>query len=155
MLACPNNDARYLNQILEYIRAADMEDRVTFYGWCVGERKENFLKSLDALIIPSLYEPFGYVALEAMKQGLLVISSNNGGLDEILSGYKYKYSPYEEGALEKIINEFINDDESVLTTQQSILLDNLKRFTVKNMINDYNKIWDDLINDIDKERGMN
>lgn len=155
MLACPNNDIRYLNRILEYIKAADMEDRVTFYGWCVGERKENFLNSLDALIIPSLYEPFGYVALEAMKKGLLVISSNNGGLDEILSGYKYKYSPYEEGALERVVNEFINDDESVLATQQSILLNNLKKFTVENMINDYNSIWDELISKIDKERGDN
>ena len=78
-----------------------------FCGWCVGERKEIFLNSLDALVIPSLYEPFGYVALEAMQRGLPVICSKNGGLDEILEGYKYKFNPYVEGELEKAIDEFI------------------------------------------------
>lgn len=68
--ACPKNDDDYVEKILIYIEGADMWDKVEFCGWCMGKRKEKFLNSLDALVIPSLYEPFGYVALEAMQRGL-------------------------------------------------------------------------------------
>lgn len=144
-IAAPNNDVFYLNRVLEYCEAADLEDKVTFLGWCTGDRKETFFQSIDALIIPSLYEPFGYVALEAMQRGVLVISSNRGGLDEILSGYKYKYNPYKRGALEETIHSFMEDDIKILCEQQQILLQNLKSYTVEKMINNYNEIWEQLI----------
>ena len=111
---------------------------------CRREKRE-FLNSLDALVIPSLYEPFGYVALEAMQRGLPVICSNNGGLDEILEGYKYKYSPYVEGELERTINEFIEDSVENVEEQQRILMNNLSRFSAINMVNEYEKVWDELI----------
>ncbi|MBQ9699160.1 MAG: glycosyltransferase family 4 protein, partial [Lachnospiraceae bacterium] len=144
-LACPKNDVSYVERILNYIDAANMWDKVEFCGWCVGERKESFLNSLDALVIPSLYEPFGYVALEAMQRGLPVICSNNGGLDEILEGYKYKYSPYVEGELEKIIREFMEDSVETVEEQQMILITNLERFSATNMVSRYNRIWNKLL----------
>lgn len=67
-----------------------------------GKKKRRIFGKIDALIIPSMYEPFGYVALEAMNYMVPVISSNNGGLDEILCGYKYKYAPYKVGALKNV-----------------------------------------------------
>ncbi len=140
-LACPKNDAAYVERILSYIDAAKMWDKVEFCGWCTGERKERFLDSLDALVIPSLYEPFGYVALEAMQRGLPVICANNGGLDEILEGYKYKYSPYVEGELERTIKEFIEDSVETVEEQQRILVDNLSRFSAANMARNYEALW--------------
>lgn len=94
-----------------------------------------------------IYEPFGYVALEAMQRGLPVICSNNGGLDEILEGYKYKYSPYVEGELERTINEFIEDSVENVEEQQRILIKNMSRFSAINMVKEYEKIWDELINE--------
>lgn len=142
MLACPKNDVNYVERILSYIDAANMWDKVEFCGWCVGERKENFLNSLDALVIPSLYEPFGYVALEAMQRGLPVICANNGGLDEILEGYKYKYSPYVEGELERTIKEFIEDSVETVEVQQKILIENMSRFHATIMVNHYEELWE-------------
>lgn len=144
-LACPNNDRVYLNRILDYIEGAGLTNKVSFYGWCIGKRKENFLNSLDALIIPSLYEPFGYVALEAMLYGLPVISSNNGGLDEILKDYKYKFNPYQKGAMEDQIKIFIEDSNEEVKRQQEILIDALGRFSAENMVNQYNQIFDELL----------
>lgn len=140
-IACPKNDCEYLEKILMYIEAANLQDRVKFYGWCVGERKKNFYKSLDALIIPSLYEPFGYVALEGMQYGLPIISSNNGGLDEILEGYKYKYDPYSENGLIDIITAFQKDVDDEVHRQQEILRKNLLRFHAKDMAEKYERIW--------------
>lgn len=141
-IACPKNDETYIKNILDYVEAAGMKDRVKFYGWCVGERKENFLNALDALIIPSLYEPFGYVALEGMQYGLPIITSNNGGLDEIFSGYKYKYNPYRRGELKKLILEFQNDTNEEIMMQQTIMMNNMNRFTSEEMVKNYREIWD-------------
>lgn len=144
-IACSKNDDNYLEKILNYIEGANIQKKVRFYSRCVKKRKENFLNSLDALIIPSLYEPFGYVALEAMERGLIVISSNNGGLDEILEGYKYKYDPYKVGELNKIIRQFQEDSNEIIEEQQKILLRNLRRFSAKEMVGEYEKIYAELI----------
>ncbi|MBE5887670.1 MAG: glycosyltransferase family 4 protein [Lachnospiraceae bacterium] len=147
-LACPKNDENYVEKILTYIEGANMQDRVEFCGWCVGERKENFLDSLDALIIPSLYEPFGYIALEAMQRGLPVICSCNGGLAEILEGYKYMFNPYVEGQLEEQIELFMKDSNEEVEKQQAILLQNLEKFSALIMVRKYEKIWDELLGEV-------
>ena len=134
-------DTEYVRRILEYIDAADMRDKVIFHGWCTGKRKKSFYNMLDALIIPSLYEPFGYVALEAMTEGTPVISSNNGGLDEILAGYSYKYNPYADNELKETVKRFMKDDEKFIDEQMDILISNLKRFTAKRMTDDYHRLW--------------
>ena len=44
------------------------------------------LKDASIIVIPSLWkEPFGLVAAEAMANGIAVISSRSGGLEEIVN----------------------------------------------------------------------
>lgn len=48
----------------------------------------SFLKSIDLLVIPSRWEGFGIVAIEAMASGLPVFASNVMGLNEIIKDQK-------------------------------------------------------------------
>ena len=55
---------------------------------CVGavprSRMPDFWNSVDIAVVPSLYEPFGLVALEALACGVPVVATSVGGLPEIV-----------------------------------------------------------------------
>jgi glycogen(starch) synthase len=55
-------------------------DRVRFLGFISDSDRVELLMSADALVVPSIYEPFGIVALEGMAAGVPIIASNVGGL---------------------------------------------------------------------------
>ncbi len=54
----------------------------------VGEQKDvtPFYQAADALVIPSVYDPFSNVTLEALAMGLFVVSSKYNGGSEVLNG---------------------------------------------------------------------
>uniref|UniRef100_UPI004026F863 glycosyltransferase n=1 Tax=Dialister sp. TaxID=1955814 RepID=UPI004026F863 len=59
-------------------------DRLTFLGWVPHEKVGSYYAASDAVIMPSRWEAFGLVAVEAMKYGKTVIASNRGVLPEII-----------------------------------------------------------------------
>jgi glycosyltransferase involved in cell wall biosynthesis len=70
-------------------RRLSLENRVHYLGWCGGERLESFYNHIDVLAIPSTYEPFGMVALEAAARGIPIVCTRLGGLVEILGDYAF------------------------------------------------------------------
>jgi UDP-glucose:(heptosyl)LPS alpha-1,3-glucosyltransferase len=52
-----------------------------------GKRTDctRFYQMADALVIPSLYDPFANVTLEALALGVFVLSSKNNGGHEVLT----------------------------------------------------------------------
>ncbi|MGM0440770.1 MAG: glycosyltransferase family 4 protein, partial [Chlamydiota bacterium] len=60
-----------------------LANKVKFFG----PRKDtvNFYKACDALAIPSFYDPFANVTVEALAMGLRVVSSKENGGHEILT----------------------------------------------------------------------
>ncbi len=59
-------------------------DRVMIPGFITDEEKDQLYKVADVAVFPSLYEPFGIVALEAMAAKCPVIASDIGGLREVV-----------------------------------------------------------------------
>lgn len=59
-------------------------DNVESLGWLNAEQVAAAYDDVDALIIPSRWEGFGLVALEAMSQHTAVIASRVGGLQDIV-----------------------------------------------------------------------
>lgn len=58
-------------------------DRVHFYG--PQREMVSFYQKADALVIPSLYDPFANVTLEALCFGLFIVTSRYNGAAEILT----------------------------------------------------------------------
>jgi 1,4-alpha-glucan branching enzyme len=74
-----------MRQTLER-RAAEMGlgDRVAFWGFIDDGTKAELYAAADLCVFPSLYEPFGIVALEAMASRTPLVVSDVGGLAEIV-----------------------------------------------------------------------
>ena len=61
-----------------------VEKAVEFLGFISDRDRDCIYHIADAAVFPSLYEPFGIVALEAMACGCNVIASHVGGLREVV-----------------------------------------------------------------------
>jgi len=59
-------------------------DKIRFVGFVPDSDLVELTMSADVLVIPSVYEPFGIVALEGMAAGVPVVAGNVGGLSEII-----------------------------------------------------------------------
>lgn len=64
-------------------RTLGIDDRVTFLGWRVDARQ--VFAGLDVYLMPSLWEGFGLVLLEAMSQRLPIIASNVSAIPEVIA----------------------------------------------------------------------
>ena len=60
-------------------------DRVSFVGYVTGDALSGLYRLAEVQVVPSLYEPFGIVALEGMACGTPVVVSDTGGLSEIVA----------------------------------------------------------------------
>ena len=63
----------------------------TFLGWIGDDVLHSLYRIADLCVVPSIYEPFGLVALEAMASGCPCIVADTGGLREVV--------PHEEAGL--------------------------------------------------------
>ncbi|MCA0147607.1 glycosyltransferase [Rossellomorea vietnamensis] len=73
-----------LEQYRKAVIEEELSDSVSFVGYVSDRERNDYLKNCLAVIFPSLYEPFGIVALEAMAFRKGVVASNTGGLKSIV-----------------------------------------------------------------------
>jgi glycogen synthase len=61
-----------------------LSDHGTFLGWIGDDALHSLYRIADLCVVPSIYEPFGLVALEAMASGCPCIVADTGGLREVV-----------------------------------------------------------------------
>jgi glycogen(starch) synthase len=73
-------------------------DHVHFLGFISDEERDCLYHMADCAVFPSLYEPFGIVALEAMVAGCPVVAADVGGLREVVRYGKTGITVYPDNA---------------------------------------------------------
>ena len=63
--------------------AAQIGSSCHLAGWLGASRLERLFARASLVLVPSEYEPFGMVALEAMRMGAPVLAAKTGGLAEV------------------------------------------------------------------------
>ncbi|MFC4769472.1 glycosyltransferase [Effusibacillus consociatus] len=98
-------------QLKEEVRAAGLEERIHFLG--VRQDVSELLPEFDLFVLPSIYEGFGLVVLEAQLAGLPVIASAVGGLLEVVDdGHDgLLVPPQNADALSQAIDEALSMPE--------------------------------------------
>ena len=90
-----------------------LTDRVVFTGFIRDKERNYVYNQARAAVFPSLYEPFGIVALEAMATKTPVIVSEVGGLSEIVVHGQtgLKVPPGHESKMAEAIIELLTNTE--------------------------------------------
>ncbi len=66
-------------------RALDIFDRCLFTGFMPDDELDQFQTIANCAVFPSLYEPFGIVALESFAARVPVVVSDTGGMPEVVT----------------------------------------------------------------------
>jgi D-inositol-3-phosphate glycosyltransferase len=105
-------DAKEKARIEDLVQKLGISEQTTFAGQIGHDRLAQFYSAADVCVVPSHYEPFGLVAIEAMACGTPVVASNVGGL-------KYTVVPGETGLLvtPQDVSGFAIAIEEVLSNQ--------------------------------------
>lgn len=103
----------YLPELQSQIDIARVGDLIELPGYLSDEQLRAAIHGAGCVVIPSLYEPFGVVALEALAGGAPLIVADTGGLAELVGGTGSALL-FEPGNA----NELADRIETVLTDRQ-------------------------------------
>lgn len=105
-------DGPHAEDLREHADRAGVLDTVEFVGFVGGHDLPALYAAADCLVVPSRYEPFGLVALEAAAAGTVVVATDVGGLGEIVepgvTGMSFPAS--DPAALAEAVSAVLSDE---------------------------------------------
>lgn len=119
-------ERRYVRSTLKLIKQLEVENMICVIKQIPFGRMSEYYSAADALVVPSIYEALGKVALEAMACGTPVIASAVGGLTQLISDDKtgILVRPGDPDELAEAIVRIVTDDDLrkklSLKTRQSV-----------------------------------
>ena len=89
-----------------------LDEHGTFMGWIGDDVLHSLYRIADLCVVPSIYEPFGLVALEAMASGCPCIVADTGGLREVVpnADVGLRFRSRDPRALAAMVERVLTDD---------------------------------------------
>ena len=100
------------HELRRQARRLGLDRAGTFLGWVGDERLRELYAAADVCVVPSIYEPFGIVALEAMAAGCPCVVADTGGLREIVGSAErvgLRVPPDDAPALRRALARLLGD----------------------------------------------
>jgi glycogen(starch) synthase len=105
-----------------------LDEHGTFLGWIGDDVLHSLYRISDLTVVPSIYEPFGLVALEAMASGCPCLVADTGGLREVVPSDEsvglrfHSRDPESLGAMaERLLTDGELRDRLVAEAQEHVL----------------------------------
>jgi glycogen(starch) synthase len=115
-------------ELVEQARALGLDAHGTFLGWIGDDVLHSLYRIADLTVVPSIYEPFGLVALEAMASGCPCLVADTGGLREVVPSDEsvglrfHSRDPESLGAMaERVLTDEALRDRLVAEAQEHVL----------------------------------
>ena len=97
-----------LNKLIDDL---DLEDKITFRSGIPEKEIVKTYHDSDIAVIPSLYEGFGFGAGEAMACGVPLISTDSGGLKQVIGDAALKIKPGSVNEIEEGIVKLFSEEK--------------------------------------------
>jgi glycogen synthase len=103
----------YAEELQRRVAELGIDGHVHFFGHANDKSLPELYTMADAVVVPSLYEPFGIVALEGMAACVPTITSDNGGLVDIVKHMHNGLTTYagDSGSLAWAILQVLDNQE--------------------------------------------
>jgi glycogen(starch) synthase len=101
-------------ELREQATRLGLDEHGTFLGWIGDDALHSLYRIADLTVVPSIYEPFGLVALEAMASDCPCIVADTGGLREVVPPGEQVGLRFNGGDAEHLgtmIGRLLTDDE--------------------------------------------
>ncbi len=115
-------------ELRDQATALGLDDHGTFLGWIGDDVLHSLYRIADLTVVPSIYEPFGLVALEAMASGCPCLVADTGGLREVVPSDErvglrfHSRDPESLGAMaERLLTHDALRDRHVTQAQEHVL----------------------------------
>jgi glycogen synthase len=123
----------------------------TFLGWIGDDVLHSLYPIADVCVIPSIYEPFGLVALEAMASGCPCLVADTGGLREVVPHEEagLRFRARDPGALAEMAVRVL-DDEQLGQRLVSDGLEHIRRFDWADIAERTASVYDGLVAEVSR-----
>jgi len=114
--------------LFEKVRRKGLTERVLFPGYIPEEDKAALMSGAVAFVFPSLYEGFGFPALEAQACGCPVITSATSSMPEVAGEGALLVDPNDTAQIREAM-ERLSDDRSLRDRLVELGFQNIQRFS--------------------------
>ena len=129
--------------------AEPVSDAIIFSGYLPHHTLKYLYSAADIVVFPSVWqEPFGFVMLEAMAAGTLLVASAVGGIPEVVENGidGVLIEPANVGALAQAVCRALNEPEAMHRMESAARQKILDGYTWERLICELEEILDDLNN---------
>lgn len=140
-------DGEQLPELKQRAESCQLHTRIHFLGRTASNKIASLIRGAEFVVVPSRYESFGIVALEAMSAGKFVLASDVGGLKEIVSvPPNERIAPTVETlveALTRILARYTDptfNDSAIRIANQAFV----KQFTWETSLGKYEELFEKL-----------
>ncbi len=92
------------------VRRYGLSDRVELKGWVSEEEKAELIKRCRFFVMPSIYESYGFAAMEMMSYGKPLVCTDVNGLPDTVGEGAILVPPKDPKALAEAMNRMLSDD---------------------------------------------
>lgn len=134
-------------QVIEQLERLKVSEKVIFPGWVSGDKKDSLFKKSTMFLLPSYTEAMPMSILEAMGYGLPIVSTNVGGIPQLVKrGVNgYLYEPGDIEGIAKGIIEILRDKEKCIMMGMNSQKMVEEKYSLEKHIDELKRIYGEIL----------